>query len=372
MKAVLLSSMPLPYHKIGSWTKRYTELIYSNDNPFEYIICPKVDDKLTRSLFTTYLYADRFKYKKILKIYYKYEYYFFLKKLLSIIKKEKQLVIQIIDNVKLLNEVHDFLTNKKIRNKCVIIFNSCGYSYYFNPADGVQFYDKIDHMIFSTNEAYQFELNRYNYLTSKVSIVPNGIDSKRFYKLTDVEKIKEKENIGFNNKKIILWLSQDRKKKGLHLLIEAWNNSKLMNNKDYVLLVIGTPKITVEGNINYLGKIPNKLLPKYYQCSDYYFFTTLFHEGFGLSIAEAIKCGTTCFTSNIAPMKEVVKEGKLGCLIDDPNKISSRLNVLNEIEENKIQKIDIDRSELDELYSLKKWSETMSEIVNQEKNRFFY
>lgn len=367
MKAVLLSSMPLPYHKIGSWTKRYTELIYSKDNPFEYIICPKVDDKLTRSVFTTYLYADRFKYKKILKIYYKYQYYFFLKQLSYILKKEKQLVIQIIDNVKLLNEVNDFLTEKKIRNQCIIIFNSCGYSYYFNPSEGLKFYDKINHVVYSTNEAYQFELNRYSYITSKVSIIPNGIDSSKFHKLTNLEIKKEKQKIGFNNKKIILWVSQDRKKKGLHILIEAWKNSKLMNNNDYVLLVIGTSKIGVEDNINYLGKIPNKLLPNYYQCSDYYFFTSLVHEGFGLSIAEAIKCGTTCFTSNLAPMKEVVKDGKLSYLVDNPNKVSSWLDILNKIEVNKIQNIDIDKPELDELYSLHKWTENMSKIVNLEK-----
>ena len=369
MKAVLLSSIPLPYHKIGSWSKRYSELLSSKENPFDYVICPKLDDKLSESGFVKYLYAKRYKPEKLFKVYYRFYYYFFLKQLLSIIKKEKQLVIQIVDNVKLLNEVHDFLTDKKIRNKCVIIFNSCGYSYYFNPSEGIKFYDKIDHMIYSTNEAYQFEMNRYSYITSKVSIIPNGIDSIGFHKLTNVEKIKEKQKIGFNDKKVVLWLSQDRKKKGLHILIEAWKNSNLMNSNEYVLLIIGTSKVAIEDNINFLGKIPNNLLPKYYQCSDYYLFTTLFHEGFGLSIAEAIKCGTTCFTSNIAPMKEVVKDGKLSYLVDNPNKVSSWLDVLNKIGEKKIQKIDIDKTELDELYSLKKWSESMSEIVLQEKNK---
>ena len=189
MKAVLLSSIPLPYHKIGSWSKRYSELLSSKENPFDYVICPKLDDKLSESGFVKYLYAKRYKPEKLFKVYYRFYYYFFLKQLLSIIKKEKQLVIQIVDNVKLLNEVHDFLTDKKIRNKCVIIFNSCGYSYYFNPSEGIKFYDKIDHMIYSTNEAYQFEMNRYSYITSKVSIIPNGIDSIGFHKLTNVEKI---------------------------------------------------------------------------------------------------------------------------------------------------------------------------------------
>ena len=368
MKAVLLSAIPLPYHKIGSWDKRYTELILSEQNPFEYVICPEVDKNKAKSNFATYLFANRYKYEKLLKLYYKYSYYFYLKKISSLLTQEKNLVIYIIDNVKLLNETHEFLVKKKIRNNCKIVFNSCGYSYFFSNADGINFYDKIDHLIFSTYEAYQFELKRQSYISSKVSIIPNGIDSSKFCKISDDEKNSGKEKIGYKNKKVILWVSQERPKKGLHILLEAWEKSGLNNDEEFVLVVIGTSQNKQEGNIHYLGKIPNNDLVIYYQCADYFFFTTLVHEGFGLSLGEAIKCGATSFVSNIAPMKEVTQNGKLAYLVDNPNIVDSWVHVLNQIKTNKITAIPTITKELNELYDLNDWLNKITSLVHHIKS----
>ena len=295
MKAVLISSIPLPYYKIGSWTIRYTELITSKQNPFEYVICPKNNGKINDSNLK-YLFAKRYKKELFFKLFYKYSYYFFLKQLKRLLKKEEQLVIYIIDNVKLLHDVHDYLVNKKVRNKCKIIFNSCGYSYFFNAAEGIKFYDKIDHIIYSTYQAYQFELNRFSYIASKVSIIPNGIDSSKFYKISKEKITVVKKQLGYENKEIVLWVSQERPKKGLLIFLEAWKKSKLYSNQNYVLLIIGTSQNQKENNIHFLGKTDNNNLPKYYQSADYYFFTTLVHEGFGLSLGEALKCGATSFS----------------------------------------------------------------------------
>lgn len=366
MKAVLLSSIPLPYNKIGSWNKRYTELILSKENPFNYIICPAVDENMQQST-SKYLIADRYKKEVLYKFFYKYSYYFFLKQLLKIIRIEKKLVIHIVDNVKLLNEVDEYLTKKKLRSQCKIIFNSCGFSYFFPSHEGTKFYNKIDHFICSTYESYKFELERYSYLSAKVTIIPNGIDSSKFFKILPEEKNNFKVKLGYENKKIILWVSQERKKKGLHIFLEAWFMSKMAYDENFVLVIIGTSKACKENNVHYLGRMANENLSAYYQCSDYYFFTTLVHEGFGLSLGEAIKSGSTCFVSNIAPMNEVIQGGSLGYLVDNPNIAESWKEALDQIFENKINKIDLPKSDLDKLYSLNKWCESMVSLISYEK-----
>lgn len=371
-KKVIITPIPLPYHQIGSWTQRYGNLITSEINPFDYVICPPIDSSQIKSNFTNYRFAEKIKYEKITKKIFKYTYYHFLKQLQKILNEEKKLILFIIDNVKLLHEVHDFLEKKKLRNKCRINFNICGFSYYFNSTEGQIFYDKIDHVIFPTYESYQFELNRYSYLANKVSILPNGVDSSRFYKVDEFEKSKLKKEIGYENKTICLWLSQNRPKKGLPIFLEAWKNSNLYQNSNYVLLIIGYSNDTTQDeNIYYLNKIPNYQLPKFYHISDFYFFTTLFHEGFGLSLVEAIKTGCTCFASNLPPMTEVTQNQNLAYLVNNPNLPYSWTNILNNIFENKIEKINHSKEFLNTIYSIEDWNKNIIHLINQEKSKQF-
>jgi glycosyltransferase involved in cell wall biosynthesis len=99
----------------------------------------------------------------------------------------------------------------------------------------------------------------------------------------------------------------------------------------------------------YLGGIPNKEIAAYFQASDCYLFPTLWHEGSGLSLIEALHCGNFCAASALGGVPEVVQYGKLGKLIENLHFISEWENAILEFLEKPIPEITFSP----ELYTVK-------------------
>jgi glycosyltransferase involved in cell wall biosynthesis len=68
-----------------------------------------------------------------------------------------------------------------------------------------------------------------------------------------------------------------------------------------------------------LGKIPNSELPYFLQIGDFYAFTSLWKEGFGLSLAEAAKCGNRILAANSGGIPEVIANLPGALLVEHPN-----------------------------------------------------
>lgn len=368
-KCVLLSTLPLPYNDIGSWTILYDFLLNSK-NEVDIIICPPLNKSIPEYKNSSYYYSKIRHLNRISKYFRRYKYLDYLVTIKKIIKQDGPIVVKVIDNTRLLEELHKYMIKGGIRDKCRIVYSMHGFSYFFSSQKGEEFYEMIDHVIFLTHSSYEFEVNRYSFITPKVSVLHDGVDSSKFYKLSAREKEEAKQNFGYENKKVFIWVSQERPKKGLHILLEAWNNSVAKKRDDVVLIVIGTSKISTEGNIQYLGKIPNAQLPVWYNISDYYFFTSLVHEGFGLSLIEAVKCGCTAMASDILPMREVLDNGRLGFLVSSPHNPESWTCIINQILSGSFQSIDLSREELDSLYDIKSWCRSMNTIIQNEKKSF--
>jgi len=335
----------------------------------DYIVCPELDHGQKKYDETNYRFVKILNYNRIVRHFIK-PYSKFLHVIKKIVESEGHVIIKIIDNIKLLEEAHKFLLKNNLRAECRIIYCMHGFSYFFSSQKGAEFYEMIDHVIFLTHSSYEFEVNRYSFITPKVSVLHDGVDSSKFFKLSVREKEEAKQNLGYENKKVFIWVSQERPKKGLHILLEAWNNSDAKDRDDVVLIIIGTSKISTEGNIQYLGKIPNAQLPVWYNISDYYLFTSLVHEGFGLSLIEAVKCGCTALASDIIPMREVLDNGRLGFLVSSPHSPESWTSVINQILSGSFRAIDLNREELDSMYDIKNWCRSMNTIIENEKRSF--
>lgn len=364
-KIVLLSTFPLPYHKIGSWTSMYDYYLKQENHLIDFIVCPPIDNKLNHYKKVSYHFVSEIKYNRLTRFYFKYRYLRYLESVESILEKETDAAIKIIDNVTLLFELDDFLKKKNLRNKCKLIFFMHGFSYFFDNLKGCRFYETMDHSVLLTNTSYKFELNRYSYISSKVDVLYNGVDESIFYPVTIDEKNTLKEKYGYNSKKVYLWISQDRPKKGLHVFLSAWFESGMNLMNDSVLLIIGTDELKSIENIHFLGKIPNKELGAYYQLSDFYFFTTLCHEGFPLSLTEAIMSGCLVFASDIEPVNEVIKDGKLGYLVKNPHSVASWIDVLNDTKCNRVLKKANPTISLP--FKLSIWSENLSRLLQSYK-----
>lgn len=360
-KVVLISPVSLPTKQISSWPKMYDYLIGHYSNVIHYIICPRPIGQLYSDILYSFAKSP---HSRIMGKLLGYKYYYYIKLLVKLLNKENTLIVKIIDNVTLLMEIHQYLTNKGLRDKVKIYFFMHGYSYFFDTQKGNQFYNALNHIVFLTNESYRFEVLRNHAIPCQVSVLYNGVESKKFYKVEDSEKNTLRQKLGLLQKNIFLWIANDRPKKGLSIIVEAWKKSNCYKNNETVLLVIGTNQQEIQDNIQYLGKLPHEELSIYYQSADFFLFTTLCHEGFPLSLTEAIKCGCTCFVSDIDPMQEVTKNGQLAHLIKDPNMVSSWVTCLNAIKENKYDNIPPSKDTLDQLYDIDDWCKNIKYILS--------
>src|SRR5690606_20011578 len=109
----------------------------------------------------------------------------------------------------------------------------------------------------------------------------------KFYSVDSAQKSALKQKFGLSDKTVFVWCSQDRPKKGLDMILDAWQRVYSKNSK-IVLLVIGCSRDIKLKGVQFLGKIPNDKLPEYYQVSDVYLFPTLCKEGFGMTLIEAL------------------------------------------------------------------------------------
>lgn len=361
-KVILISQIPLPYSHIGSWTTLYHNYLSSN-HAIDYIICEKPETLYNGIDYGLVVNNNLI---KIQKKFLKNPYLGYFNALEKIIEKNDKCIIQIIDNFGIVKPLLHFLKMKNKRNQCYLQFFYHGFPPFYENFLGRWFFEGIDEMVLLTHDSYKAHKNYYTVLPTKFSVLHNGIDTSKFHKVSFEEKESLRKQLGVTNKKVFIWCSQDRPKKGLDFILNVWKRIKAIEN-DAILLVIGANRdIKIEG-VSFLGRIPNNDLPKYYQMADCYLFPTLWHEGFGLSLIEALHSGCYCIASANGGVPEVLQYGKLGKLIENPNFIEDWVQAIESfLEEKETHNISIPEN----LYSTKSWNEGMNTIIENAKKNF--
>ncbi|MCH3884987.1 glycosyltransferase family 4 protein [Tenacibaculum aquimarinum] len=213
-----------------------------------------------------------------------------------------------------------------------------------------------------TQKSYNLFKDYYAVTPCTFSVLHNGVNSNQFF-------IKYKLPIQSKEKLIFTWCSQDRPKKGLDFILKVWK-ILIKKHTNIELQIIGTNRKIDVLKTKVIGRIPNKELPKYLQNSDFYLFPTLCHEGFGLSLVEALKCGCYCIASNYGGVSEVLQDGKYGKLINNPNFIDEWVieidKSIEEYKSNNYQNPYIE-SYPKRLYDLEDWSTNMNTLINKAK-----
>ncbi len=358
---ILFSQIPLPYSKIGSWSTLYDNYL-SQNHQIDFLICEKPEEFYSN---IQYIFVENNLFSKIKSKITKNNFLAYQTAFSRIIKKDKKYIIQIIDNTGLAKHINQFLIKNKLRNQFYIQFFYHGFMPIDNVNNSNNFYEKIDELILLTQLSYDFMKLNCNVITPKISILNNGIDSKKFFKISNSEKLEFKNSLGFNDKKIMIWCSQDRPKKGLHIILEAWQTIH-KNNPNTILLIIGCePRMPQEG-VRFLGKIPNNDLPKYYQIADVYLFPTLCQEGFPMSLTEALHCGCYCIASKMGGVPEVLNSGKWGVLIENPNFVSEWITSIQDFLDNNTKPFEF----INNVFTTKNWNQEMNTIIENAKNCF--
>jgi glycosyltransferase involved in cell wall biosynthesis len=314
IKTVLISTAWFPHDGVGSWTTEINYLL-QKENHIDYIIGPKAANRIEKPVqifIDKVSVLDKIKGKK--EPLNRFNPY--VRALQKVLQKEEKIVLQVKDNFGLLKALLLFIKKQNLRKRVYV-----QYHYHsFHPFTTEEtLLSQIDELVLLTESAYQSFKETLNSLPVKVTVCGDGVDSEIFKPVSQSQKIVLKDKLGIPKEgPIFIWCSQDRKKKGLDIVLEAWT-AFIKKHPDAHLLIVGLTRNVTLKNVTFLGQIPNHELTEYYQSSDFYLFPTLWQEGFGLSLVEALKCGCFCIAAKNGAVNEVLKEGSYGMLIEKPN-----------------------------------------------------
>jgi len=155
-----------------------------------------------------------------------------------------------------------------------------------------------------------------NYVKAKFGVknavgIPNGIDAKRFFPVSEEEKEILREKLFLpKGKKIVLSTGLLSGSKNPLFLIKQWVLATEFLS-EYHLYILGAGKLYDEcveaakgsDNIHILGRKDN--VEEYLQAGDFYVSASK-SEGISLSILEAAACGLPLLLTDIAAFKEVL------------------------------------------------------------------
>jgi len=349
LKRILISNTSLPSTKIGSWTNRLSRLIENHPGFFDYILSPteKPSDSF---LFCTKkkwipFFPSRFRNWHILS----HVCGQFVNRFLSLNIQQEKVQVLIMDDLVLLEA---FARLKAKGFYFELVFSFHGHSFEFGGLWSYQ----VDKVLFLTHLGYEESVKRNDVFTPIVSIVGNGVDSSRFFPLSKEQKLARKIELGYQpDSKILIWLSNHRPKKGFHLFKELLKRV-MPKFQELEIIVIGSDFLISDElpNIRYLGKIPNSELPYFLQIGDFYAFTSLWKEGFGLSLAEAAKCGNRILAANSGGIPEVISDLPGALLIHHPNILEEWEDAL-EIAWSERNSFSPDKEILDGFQSFENW-----------------
>ena len=180
-----------------------------------------------------------------------------------------------------------------------------------------------------------------------IATIPlSGVDGEKF-KPSGLPKIFN--GLNWSNKTVILFAGALDYRKGIHILLEAFNRVAEKNG-DLHLCIVGSGTYEKEiietasksfhkDKITILPWSVNDKLPEIFNASDIFAYPSISYGGweeqFGYSVAEASLCGLPVIATRSGSIDEVVLDGQTGILVpeNDANELESALLKLTQNKE---------------------------------------
>ena len=184
-------------------------------------------------------------------------------------------------------------------------------------------FNGADSIVVTSEEAKEAITSRFPQLSSKIDIIPNGVDVSLF-------KPPEKEK---ESGRVLCFVGRLAPEKNLETLFSA------LKNIDAELRVIGKGplKKRLEGvaagnpKISFHGTVPNGQLPLFFNRSNVFVFPTLY-EGHPKALIEAMASGLPVVATNVSGVREIITHMENGylCNTDEESLRAGLLTVLND------------------------------------------
>lgn len=248
------------------------------------------------------------------------------------------------------NMIYILLKRKLPNLKYVRYLHGCFDKYAFGNDKGIinrslgkmvmqKAFDYSDLLIFISKAVEKSFEAKFNIKNKKKAIIYNGISEKFFT---------EKRNVK-NNITTITFVGRLSYVKGVDILIKAFKEVGEKNNNIY-LTIVGdgeekerlislVKELNVEDKVKFVGHQSNVI--EWLDNVEIFVYPSIWEEGFGISVVEAMSRGCIPIVSNKGGLIEIVENGKNGIVLnkDDSKElaiaIEEVLNMNNE-EKNKI------------------------------------
>jgi len=196
------------------------------------------------------------------------------------------------------------------------------------------------HHIIATTEKEKEELIvHYGASPERISVIPCGVNLELFQPM---DKEIAKQQLGFGDDKIILFVGRIEPLKGIDQLLEAM--TYLQNSQGLRLVIIGgdehsqyemkrlqrlSQELHIQGSVTFLGLIEQEKLPCFYSAADVCVIPS-YYESFGLVALESIACGTPVVATNVGGLKSVIHQGETGYVVTDntPSHLADKIALL--------------------------------------------
>ena len=203
------------------------------------------------------------------------------------------------------------------------------------------FLKKLDKFIAVGNETVR-ALQEKGIPTKKIVFISNGIDTEKYFKNHTRQELEKILGENIDNKKIILTSGRLAKRKGV-----AWFCQNVMpqlpENYIYVIAGDGADKNNVEEaikkndlstRIKMLGYVSDEVRDVLFNTCDVFVQPNIKvpgdMEGFGISVIEAASCQIPVIASDIEGLKDAIKDGQNGFLVESGN-AEAWVNKINEL-----------------------------------------
>lgn len=204
-----------------------------------------------------------------------------------------------------------------------------------------------DALVAATPTEQEQLLEYYGAEAKKITVLPPGVDLKRFYPIPQDEA---KAVIGIpSNEKVILYVGRIEPLKGIDNLLKAIaflrKADVLATCPHYVAIIGGDPdkprefldqemrhlqdlnqRLGLDDMVVFLGKKDQDSLPYYYSASEVVVMPS-HYESFGMVALEAMACGTPVIATRVGGLQHLVQNEITGLSVpdDDPKTLSEQL-----------------------------------------------
>jgi glycosyltransferase involved in cell wall biosynthesis len=178
-----------------------------------------------------------------------------------------------------------------------------------------QVYRRCDRFIVLSNAFGTILHEHYQVPWDKIHVIPGGVDTKRF--CANLSREQARQNLDWPLDSFTLFTSRRLVKRvGLDVLLNAFTKVKSAYPEVRLFIAGKGPQqdslkqqvsaLDLENHVEFLGYLPDELLPVAYQAADLTVMPSQSLEGFGLVLLESLACGTPVLCTPIGGMPEVL------------------------------------------------------------------